>query len=530
MTNFKEKEELKASSIVAADDDHEFVDGDDAAEMDAIVRENLGDQYEVLELLGRGGMGAVYKVRHRELDKIFAVKILKPELLKERANLKRFKQEAAAASKLTHANLAAVYDYGTGKAGAPFIVMDYLDGRSLDKIIKEEGFLDAPRALDLFIEAAEAIAHAHAKELIHRDIKPENLIITERDWIEHVKLVDFGIAKVVSAENAPTQNLTQTGEIFGSPMYMSPEQCQGLPLDHRTDIYALGCVMYEALTGSPPFRGDNPIQTILAHVNIDADRFWDRVRASGISEQLEHVVLLCLEKDPGDRYQTVEDLRRDLVAIRDGKQIKLKELASEKRKREAAAASTAATKSGGKAGVSTLAKSLWAGTAVLGCVLVAMYFYFNWPNPLTGSAMSDDPKQLSLELDNKAYNYFVNGQYDKAIAVMQLGVVTYEENAKKTGSRADFQLLGESYANIGECFLKLKDWHNACTYYQKSLETLNKSNLQNAPGYSKYVNDFAAALRGAGRDSDAASVQQQLRDDGEVSQVPQTAAQLSSPK
>ncbi|HEY9715488.1 MAG TPA: serine/threonine-protein kinase, partial [Chroococcales cyanobacterium] len=145
---------------------------------DESVVENLGERYEVQSLLGRGGMGAVYKVRDRDLGKTFAIKVLNPDLVENQVSVKRFEQEAEAASGLTSPNLVAVYDYGVGKKGSPYIVMDYLDGLSLADVLHKEGFLDVPRALDIFIQACEAVAHAHAKSVIHRDIKPANIILT----------------------------------------------------------------------------------------------------------------------------------------------------------------------------------------------------------------------------------------------------------------------------------------------------------------------------------------------------------------
>ena len=268
-------------------------------EAKAEINKTIGDKYEVLSLIGTGGMGSVYKVKDKSLGKFFAIKILNANLIQNAESVRRFKQEAQAASRLDHANLVAVYDYGVGDDSQPFIVMDYVDGISLASIIAKDGAMDVPRALDIFVQIADAINYAHQEGVIHRDIKPGNIIIEHKDdGNDYVKIIDFGIAKVLYAESAATQELTQTGEVFGSPLYMSPEQGQGKTLDARTDIYAIGCVMYETLTGKPPFSGANPIQTILKHINddplpINVVRGNDDVPVS-----LSCLVFHCLEKDP----------------------------------------------------------------------------------------------------------------------------------------------------------------------------------------------------------------------------------------
>ncbi len=283
-----------------------------------LIRQNLGERYEVVSLLGRGGMGAVYKVRDLVLEKTFAVKILNSQLVDDDTSVKRFKQEASAASVLTHPNLVAVYSYGIGARGAPYMVMDCLEGDNLAAKLAKDGCLDVPRGLDIFIQIVEGLVHAHNKDVIHRDVKPSNIIVTNRDGVEFVKLVDFGIAKVMPSETAATQ-LTQTGEVFGSPLYMSPEQCRSKKLDARSDIYAMGCVMYEALTGCAPFAADNPIETIIRHVNEDAKPISEVKEGIKVPKALGQVIMHCLEREPSNRYQTAAELLKDLNAVRDGK-------------------------------------------------------------------------------------------------------------------------------------------------------------------------------------------------------------------
>ncbi len=281
----------------------------------------LDDRYEVICRLGEGGMGNVYKVMDKMLDKVFAIKILRSDLAKDRNVVSRFKQEALAASRLTHVNLASVYSSGESKSGAPYLVMDFLEGESLDETLKKSGHLEPAKAISIFIEICDALEHAHAKGVIHRDLKPGNIILIDND---RVKIVDFGIAKVLPKPGAETLKLTFGEEVLGSPIYMSPEQCRGDQLDVRSDIYSFGCMMYEVVCGSPPFLGDNPIKTILKHLNETPANLTLRLKEAQLPQGLEYVILKCLQKDPDDRYQTVFDLRMDLTGIKENKPPKQK--------------------------------------------------------------------------------------------------------------------------------------------------------------------------------------------------------------
>ena len=283
---------------------------------------NLGDRYEVLQRIGTGGMGAVYKVRDKSIDAIVAVKVLQQALVQDAAALKRFQQEAESASQLNHPNLVSVFGHGTTCDGAPYIVMDYLEGKSLADILTEAKVLESARALKLFKDIAEALSYAHKSGVIHRDIKPTNIIVTDIGGTsERANIVDFGIAKVMPTANRETHDLTQTGEVFGSPNYMSPEQCLGFMLDSRSDLYSFGCLMYEVLTGSPPFDGANPIQVIVKHMNEPAPDFPKAVRTDKAIEKLENVVLRCLDKEKTERYQSADDLLHDLEAVSQGKTV-----------------------------------------------------------------------------------------------------------------------------------------------------------------------------------------------------------------
>lgn len=281
--------------------------------------------YDVVERIGGGGMGTVYRARHKVLNKTVAIKMLHKELAGDPVNLRRFQIEATAAGSLTHANLAAVYDSGVTEDGTPYLVMDYLQGVSLDAILKKEGFLEYDRFFNIFGQVCEALTHAHSKSIVHRDLKPSNIVIVRLEGgHEHVKLVDFGIARVLQRSLADGSRLTQTGEVIGSPDYMSPEQCLGLDPDQRSDIYSLGVVMYEALAGRPPFRGDNNIQIIVAHINKEP-RLISKLRPDlRIPLELEDLIMKALSKEPEKRFQSVKEMGKDLQRIKDSKKSRLR--------------------------------------------------------------------------------------------------------------------------------------------------------------------------------------------------------------
>ncbi len=270
---------------------------------------DLGDNYEILDLVGHGGMGRVYKIRDKSSNHILAAKVMHRVLSQDPHALARFEKEAQACRSLSHQGLVPVHGSCTTTCGEPSLIMDFVDGITFDAM-QERETLTADRTLRLMTKVAEALAGAHEAGVIHRDLKPGNIMITKVNGEEQVKVLDFGIARILPTGLDHTQNLTSTGDIFGSPLYMSPEQCKGEEVDEKTDIYSFGCVLHKMLTGKPPFLGHNSLQTILKHVNDDPKPIANR--KLGITSAVERVVLKCLEKDPENRYQSALELRRDL--------------------------------------------------------------------------------------------------------------------------------------------------------------------------------------------------------------------------
>ncbi len=277
----------------------------------------LFDKFKVIKLLGRGGMGSVYQVQHLHLRTEYALKCLNRQQQND-ASWRRFENEARAANKLDHPNLIKVYDSGLLPDGQPYFVMDLVSGITLAEEMKKHGRLPVDVVLKLFVQVGFALAYAHEAGVIHRDVKPTNIMIITREdgtLSNTVKVVDFGIAKLTGQDEFNQQTLTRTGEIFGSPLYMSPEQCIGITVDHRSDLYSVGCVMYEALTGAPPFFGDSALTTMMRHQTDKPLSLKEASLGIEFPEQLEQLVQKLLEKDPDDRYMNASLLTADLVAL-----------------------------------------------------------------------------------------------------------------------------------------------------------------------------------------------------------------------
>ena len=278
----------------------------------------IAERYRVVEELGRGGMGVVYRVEQIALGRDMALKTIDGHEIKD-ATWRRFQQEAKASSLLDHPNLISVHDSGMIDGRHPYFVMDLVQGTTLAKLVEEKGPLSVEEALPIFIQVCFGLAYAHDLGIVHRDLKPSNIMLTKNvHGEERAKILDFGVAKVIRQDAAKDSALTQTGEIFGSPLYMSPEQCQGTPVEHSSDIYSLGCVMYECLTGSPPIRGATIYDTIRRQVSEMPLRFQQVRPKLGGLDRLEAIVFKCLAKDPEKRYSTMSDLRKDLIALRGG--------------------------------------------------------------------------------------------------------------------------------------------------------------------------------------------------------------------
>lgn len=275
----------------------------------------FADRFELRELLGSGGMGAVYKARQRFTGQTVAIKMLHAG--RDQQGYLRFKQEGKAASALKHPNIATVLDFGIADSGQAYLVMEFIEGMSLEQAIDTTLRLPVDRCLQIFIQVCDALLEAHARGIVHRDLKPSNIMLTQSSTgTETIKLVDFGVAKMMAPDElVDGPKLTTTGEVFGSPAYMSPEQCTGRQVDHRTDIYAMGCVMYETLTRVPAFLAENRIEVMFKQMNEMPKEFRAVVPSLKINSDLEKIVFKALAKEPGQRFQPVAQLKEDLIRV-----------------------------------------------------------------------------------------------------------------------------------------------------------------------------------------------------------------------
>ncbi len=294
--------------------------GDSSSEIMLPVGTVLGGMFRTLSLIGTGGMAAVYLAEHTTLPRRFAVKALAPDLVNQE-NWLRFQAEAKTMASLHHPSFVNVYDLGIHEGKVPFYAMDHVEGRSLEEILAETGPIELERALDIFLEVINGLAYAHRNGIIHRDIKPANIMLCTANRDSAIKILDFGISKLVGAATSQDQSLTKAGDIFGSPYYMSPEQCLGESVDARSDIYSIGCTLFETLTGFVPFEGTSQLETVMMHQEDTPPLLSEVMPEKGFTTSLEAVISTCLAKLPRNRYQTAKELAVDLERIKQGRDI-----------------------------------------------------------------------------------------------------------------------------------------------------------------------------------------------------------------
>jgi serine/threonine-protein kinase len=280
-----------------------------------MLNQTVGN-YRIVSLLGEGGMGTVYLAQHPGIGRKAAIKVLHPDLARSPDLVNRFFNEARAANTIRHPGIVEVYDFGTLPDGATYITMEFLDGESLAARLKRVGRLPLATAAQFAHQMAGALAAAHAAGIVHRDLKPDNVFVVpaeEEEGRELIKVLDFGIAKLSTEPPGGSGVKTRTGTVMGTPVYMSPEQCRGTKeVDHRTDIYALGIILYEMLCGQPPFMSSGYGELI--HMHIGTSPAPPRTHNPGIPAELEAVVLKLLAKDAGQRYQSMGELQQALKA------------------------------------------------------------------------------------------------------------------------------------------------------------------------------------------------------------------------
>lgn len=283
--------------------------------VDPLIGYTLDDKYRIEALLGIGGMGTVYRARHLLIDRPVAVKVLNSRFVEDEAAQVRFRREAKAAGRLQHANAVVVTDFGQTTDGYVYIVMELLEGRTLREVLAKEAPIEIARAVALMLQTAAAVAAAHEAGIIHRDLKPANIFIVQSPAAPAVvKVLDFGIAKLAAEtlDDDEPQTLTVVGAMIGTPRYMSPEQCHGEDLTPAADVYSLGVILYEMLTGVVPFSGSSPLAIAMKHSSETPRRPSEFV--ASIPPALEDVILHALEKQPEDRPANAAEFRRELLS------------------------------------------------------------------------------------------------------------------------------------------------------------------------------------------------------------------------
>ncbi|MBX9688440.1 MAG: serine/threonine protein kinase, partial [Candidatus Obscuribacterales bacterium] len=289
-------------------------DANSAVLADELIGKTIGGKYQLLSLLGKGGMSAVYKASQLPINRVVAVKMLLSHLSSDENSIKRFLQEAQAAGQIVHPNIVTIFDFGFTENQQAYLVMDYLEGETLADYLKRKGRIPFKRAIPIFMEICDALDEAHRHNVVHRDLKPSNIVLQDLpDFGKRPRIVDFGIAKVLDAES---QHLTKTGDVFGSPLYMSPEQCEGRSLDSRSDIYSLGVVFYEVLSGQLPLAGQSALETMRLHLNEIPPSLQ---KVSGpqfpIPLALENLIFKMMAKDREKRPLTMAAVKLELQQI-----------------------------------------------------------------------------------------------------------------------------------------------------------------------------------------------------------------------
>ena len=279
---------------------------------DSLVGTTLAGKYRIDARLNEGGMGTVYKGCHVLMDKTVAIKVLRPSLAADEKIVARFSREARAASRISHPNALTVTDFGEDDSGHVFLVMEFLSGRTLKQLIRDEGPLPLPRVVDITRQIADALNAAHQQGVVHRDLKSDNIMLVDTMGGDHAKVLDFGIAKINEADGQIDTNLTAPNLVIGTPQYMSPEQCaQDSEIDARSDIYSLGVILYEMLVGHVPFSGESPTMVMMKHLQEVVPSVLDE--RNDVPPAVGRVVARAMAKVRDNRYQHIAELIDDLV-------------------------------------------------------------------------------------------------------------------------------------------------------------------------------------------------------------------------
>ena len=291
-------------------------DGSRLIPLNPLLGATIEGKFRIESQLGRGAMGTVYRATQLNLERPVAMKVMRSDILSNPVAIERFKREALAIARLKHPRIVAIYDYGVAPEVGAYIVMEYLEGRSLNAEVKDRKRIPIEQAVRWMRQVCQAVAVAHNAGVIHRDLKPHNIFLEATDDGPFVKVLDFGLAKLQRTTDQGIGSLTKSGTLVGSPPYMSPEQCEDLPLDAQSDIYSLGCVFYEMVAGRPPFVGSSPIDTLVKHMNEQPKPPSDY--APDVPPAIDAVLLKALSKHKQDRYESAANFGQVLGGVEVG--------------------------------------------------------------------------------------------------------------------------------------------------------------------------------------------------------------------
>jgi serine/threonine-protein kinase len=283
------------------------------SDADALIGTVLAERYQIVKLIGEGGMGRVYAAQHVNINKKLAIKVLRPEVTAVPSTVSRFRQEARSASSIGHENIIEIEDFATLPDGTVYLAMEMLEGESLGERMRQQPGPALDESAWVMIQVGRGLAAAHEKGIVHRDMKPENVFLARKHGRIVPKILDFGIAKVSDAERGT--HVTQPGAIFGTPLYMSPEQAMGQPLDHRTDIYSVGVILYELACGRVPFKADSAVQVLSQHITMQPETPSKAAPARQIPPALDALILKAIAKEPAQRFANMAELVAALEAL-----------------------------------------------------------------------------------------------------------------------------------------------------------------------------------------------------------------------
>lgn len=473
---------------------------------EALLGKTVADRYLLLEIIGQGGIGVVYKARHIHMDRMVAFKMLRSESLRDERNRQRFQQEAKIVSSLNHPNIVSVFDFGFTSDNAAFLVMDFLDGKDLDTLIQESGYLTPEEVVPIFTQICDALTQMHDAGIIHRDLKPGNIIIVKKEKKSEAKLIDFGMVKLFEQTGKQAQALTQAGEVFGSPYYMSPEQCTGMKLDPRTDIYSMGVLMFEAVTGRPPFLADNMASMAQMHLYEKPQPIGEIINDKDFPSWMQNIIFKALEKNVNDRYQSTQEMRDALMSFNkfwlektggETKPISLRQtttsrhmkdevveairLAAAKQAEAKAAAATPTMAAENSKQAKLEAKNdsllnkplvLLGGGTLIGAAIAAAAFFIFAPKSQNATI---DTKRWQ-DLDESGHYALVTGNLAQAESDFMQALKTAEKIGEK-----DNPDLNKSMMGLAEVYEKQAHYETAEALYKQVLSRIERTDGANSP-------------------------------------------------